>query len=568
MVWEERAGCFMYQKITAIIFFSYFCTLIYIPLEGERNKEYTLRTVFLALLAGIALGLVFSPRTGTFRSKSREAGTLDKKMESVINLVKEEYVDDFDDDSAAVRMMDAIMKSLDPHSRYISAEDLKREMSDIRGSFEGIGATLQSIKDTVYITHAMSGSPASHADLHTGDRIITVDGTTVSGVKMAIEDVIKLIRGPHGKPVRLGIMHYGSKKLEEVSVERDVIRTNSVAYSGMLNDKTGYVRLSRFSETSYDEVMAALTYLDMTAKPDNLVLDLRGNGGGLLDAAIGIANEFLEKGSLIVYTQGAHQKRSDVKANGRGHFQDMNLVVMIDEFSASASEVVSGAIQDNDRGIIVGRRSFGKGLVQRQFDFTDGSAVWLTVARYYTPSGRCIQRPYDKGTDEYYSEFLNELLEESASDSAIVKITDSTPYHTAQGRIVYGGGGIYPDHTLPYYRDSLLGYYNMLNNRRVLDKVAFEYVAKNYDRLHKEYLTDDDFIEKFTVSDEMRQSVIAAGKQAGIQPNEASLAKYGKEIDTMVKAYMAEYLFGFESFYQAYTTIDNDLQATLKLLKK
>ena len=558
----------MYQKITAIIFFSYFCTLIYIPLGGERNKEYTLRTVFLALLAGIALGLVFSPRTGTFRSKSREAGTLDKKMESVINLVKEEYVDDFDDDSAAVRMMDAIMKSLDPHSRYISAEDLKREMSDIRGSFEGIGATLQSIKDTVYITHAMSGSPASHASLHTGDRIITVDGTTVSGVKMAIEDVIKLIRGPHGKPVTLGIMHYGSKKLEEVRVERDVIRTNSVAYSGMLNDKTGYVRLSRFSETSYDEVMAALTYLTMTAKPDNLVLDLRGNGGGLLDAAIGIANEFLEKGSLIVYTQGAHQKRSDVKANGRGHFQDMNLVVMIDEFSASASEVVSGAIQDNDRGIIVGRRSFGKGLVQRQFDFTDGSAVWLTVARYYTPSGRCIQRPYDKGTDEYYSEFLNELLEESASDSAIVKITDSTPYHTAQGRVVYGGGGIYPDHTLPYYRDSLLGYYNMLNNRRVLDKVAFEYVAKNYDRLHKEYLTDDDFIEKFTVSDEMRQSVIAAGKQAGIQPNEASLAKYGKEIDTMVKAYMAEYLFGFESFYQAHTTIDNDLQATLKLLKK
>ena len=535
---------------------------------GKRNKEYTLRTVFLALLAGIALGLVFSPRTGTFRSKSREAGTLDKKMESVINLVKEEYVDDFDDDSAAVRMMDAIMKSLDPHSRYISAEDLKREMSDIRGSFEGIGATLQSIKDTVYITHAMSGSPAQNAGLHTGDRIITVDGTAVSGVKMPLEDVIKLIRGPHGIPVTLGIMHYGSKKLEAVSVERDVIRTNSVAYSGMLTDKTGYVRLSRFSETSYDEVMAALTQMDMTAKPDNLVLDLRGNGGGLLDAAIGIANEFLEKGSLIVYTQGAHQKRSDVKANGRGRFQDVNLMVMIDEFSASASEVVSGAIQDNDRGIIVGRRSFGKGLVQRQFDFTDGSAVWLTVARYYTPSGRCIQRPYDKGTDEYYSEFLNELLEESASDSAIVKITDSTPYHTAQGRIVYGGGGIYPDHPLPYYRDSLLGYYNMLNNRRVLDKVAFEYVAKNYDRLHKEYITDDDFIEKFTVNDEMRQNVVAAGKQAGIQPNEASLAKYGKEIDTMVKAYMAEYLFGFESFYHVYTTIDNDLQATLKLLKK
>lgn len=532
----------------------------------EGNKDYTLRTVFLALLAGIALGLVFSPRTGTFRSKNHDASTLNKKIQSALQLVEDEYVDEMDNDSMAVRLMDAIMTSLDPHSRYIPAEDLQREMSDIKGNFEGIGAMLQSKNDTVYISNAMSGGPAWHANLHAGDRIITVDTTTVSGVKMPIGDVIKLIRGPHGEPVTLGIMHYGSKTLEKVRIERDVITTNSVVCKTMLNKTTGYVRLSRFSETSYEEVYDALESMKSN-NLQNIVLDLRGNGGGLLDQAIYIADMFLKKGDLIVYTQGAHQRRQDIKATGSGDYQKERLIVMIDEFSASASEVVSGAIQDNDRGTIVGRRSFGKGLVQRQFDFSDGSAVLLTVSRYYTPSGRCIQRPYDKGTDEYYSDFLNNLLEETASDSAIVKITDTTPYHTVKGRVVYGGGGIYPDHTLPYFRDSLLGYYNMLNNRHVIEDVAFDYVAKNYDSLHKNYLTDGTdtkFIEKFVVSNELRQRVIAAGEKDGVKPNAASIAKYGRNIDTLLKAYMAEFLIGIEAFYKIYTDIDHDVQEAIR----
>lgn len=511
------------------------------------------------------MGFLFAPRHGLFRSETRNANTLGEKMQSVMMLLEEEYVDEISDDSASVLMMDAIMKSLDPHSRYIAAEDLQKEMSDIRGNFEGIGATLRSDSDTVYISQTLPSSPARQAGLRTGDRIITVDGDTVSGVKMAIEDVIKRIRGPHGVPVTLGIMHYGDSTLHAKVVGRDVIPTNSVTYSGMLNDTTGYVRLTRFSETSYEEVYNAL--MDMHDQGMcSLILDLRDNGGGLLDAAIRIANEFLSRGDLIVYTQGQHQRRTDVKADGRGRFQDIRLTVMLDEFSASASEVVSGAIQDNDRGLIVGRRSFGKGLVQRQFDFTDGSAVWLTVARYYTPSGRCIQRPYDKGTDEYYSEFLKQVLAESNADSALVTLTDTTRYFTSQGRVVYGGGGIYPDHLLPYQRDSLITYYNQLANRRVLDRVAFDYVATHSESLLRQYPTEKAFASRFIVGGDLRESIIAAGRKEGVTPNAAALEKYGKHIDTLFKAYMAEYLYGFESFYAIYTAIDVDLQAVMNLL--
>ncbi|MBR1792187.1 MAG: PDZ domain-containing protein, partial [Bacteroidales bacterium] len=462
-------------------------------------------------------------------------------------------------------MMDAIMKSLDPHSRYISAEDLQREMSDIRGNFEGIGATLRSDADTVYVSQTLPGSPARRAGLRTGDRIICVDGEPVSGVKMPIEDVIKRIRGPHGVNVSLGIIHYADSVLEQMVVGRDVIPTNSVSYSGMLKDTIGYVRLTRFSETSYDEVFSAMTHLrgqGMRA----LILDLRDNGGGLLDAAIRIANEFLSRGDLIVYTQGEHQRRKDVKADGRGRFQDISLTVMLDEFSASASEVVSGAIQDNDRGLIAGRRSFGKGLVQRQFDFSDGSAVWLTVARYYTPSGRCIQRPYDKGTDEYYSEFLQQVLSEASADSTLVNLTDSTRYYTVQGRVVYGGGGIYPDYLLPYHRDSLIAYYNQLVNRRILDRVAFEKVARESQLLIDQYPEEKSFVSRFQVSESMRESVISSGRKAGIEPDSEALAKYGRHIDTLLKAYMAEYLYGFEAFYAVYTTIDVDLQSVLEIV--
>ncbi|MBR1516613.1 MAG: S41 family peptidase [Bacteroidales bacterium] len=526
-----------------------------------------MRTVFIALLAGVAMGLFLAPRTFTLRHGSKPAETLSQKMQSVMELVQDEYVDAIDGDSAVVNMMNAIMTSLDPHSRYIAAEDLKREVSDMRGNFEGIGATLRSDHDTVYVGQTLQKSPARAAGLRPGDRIITVDNDTVSGVKMPIDEVIKRIRGPHGVPVTLGIMHYDGTAVHRVKVGRDVIPTNSVAYSGLLDPQTGYVRLTRFSETSYREVLDAMEALEEQGMKA-LVLDLRGNGGGLLDAAIRIANEFLHRGDLIVYTQGEHQRRKDVRADGNGSFQDTRLFIMIDEFSASASEVVSGAIQDNDRGTIVGRRSFGKGLVQQQFDFSDGSAVWLTVARYYTPSGRCIQRPYDKGTDEYYAEFLNELMAESGADSTLAKITDSTPYHTTKGRIVYGGGGIYPDHVIAYQHDSLIVYYNQLTNHRILERTAYDYVAQHYDELLRNYPDEKAFSTRYVIEPALHDKAIEAGRKSGIAVNENSLAKYSHRIDTMMKAYMAEYLYSLEAFYSVYLDMDSELQTTLKLMHK
>lgn len=534
-------------------------------MEGKENRYYSLRVLFLTLIVGILMGLFFSPRMVKLFQTRRAANEMGEKVRNVMELVASEYVDEIDNDSMTLKVTNAIMSSLDPHSRYIGAEELQRELADIRGNFEGIGAMLRSDNDTVSVAQTLGNSPAYRAGLRTGDRIITVDGDTVSGCGMALEEVIKRIRGPHGVPVTLGIMHYGSKTLTSVEVKRDVITTNSVAYSGMVDSRTGYIRLTRFSETSYDEVRSALRSMEGKGMR-RVVLDLRNNGGGLLEAAILIANEFLGRGDLIVYTQGAHQRRNDVRADGRGGFQDVELVVMIDEMSASASEVVSGAVQDNDRGIIVGRRSFGKGLVQRQFDLSDGSAVWLTVARYYTPSGRCIQRPYDKGTDEYYSEYLERILTESMSDSLLVKNTDTTPYYTVKGRKVFGGGGIYPDHLLPYYRDSLLAYYNQLANHRVIDRLAFRLVATEGRKLAQKYKTAEEFIAQYTVDSALHQRIIDEGEKAGVKRNDASIAKYGRHIDTLLKAYMAEYLFDVEAFYMAYASIDTDLQATLKYM--
>ena len=522
----------------------------------NENNTTSKSIILLAMLLGLLLGIVVSSQfVGGKRHNSGQ--NILSTVTEVSELVETEYVDEIAADSLEKLMVSGMLANLDPHSSYLSPKELERQQEDMRGGFDGIGVVLRFRADTVWAGTVMAGSPAERAGVHPGDRIMMVDGDSVSNSKMKGDDVVKRIRGHKGTKVSLALLRGKESKPLTISVTRGTIATPSVPYSGMLDQRTGYIKVIRFGETTYKEFHYALADLKSQGM-EKLILDLRGNGGGLLDAAISMANDLLPHGSAIVYTQGARSRRSDTHARGLA-FYDGEVVVVIDELSASASEVVSGAIQDNDRGLIAGRRSFGKGLVQRQFELDNGGALLLTVARYYTPSGRCIQRPYDKGTDEYYQSYLEQMLEDMESDSIVSTITDTVKYYTKNGRIVYGGGGIFPDKVLSYLRDSNLVYVNALINRGYISDLALFYVRDNYETLMKKYPTEDDFVKKFKVDDALVNKIYAYASAKGLRKDERSARKYDILIRTTLKANLGEFLYGTAAFYRIYAPCDHDL---------
>lgn len=527
------------------------------PNQDNSHKIITVLFLVACLLVGVLICMRIS--AGKTSDKSR---SLDSQIQQILHLIETSYVDDCDADTLTNDVLNSILTSLDPHSHYVSAEEMTKQNEEIQGYFQGIGAILGNDNDTVCIHEIIPNSPSEVAGLRPGDRIIRID--TFHAVKQDVSEAVKRIRGPQHSKVNLTIRRLYEKQLRTISVYRNVIETNSLTYSGMLNTSTGYISLSRFSETTYAEFRNALLALKRQGMKE-LILDLRSNAGGLLAAAINIADDFLPNGDMIVYTEGAHQSKQEIKATRGGLFEEGKLIVMIDEFSASASEVVSGAIQDNDRGIIVGRRSFGKGLVQQQFELSNGGAVWLTIARYHTPSGRCIQRPYDRGTDEYYSQFLNELVESSLTDSILLKITDSTKYYTKSGKVVYGGGGIFPDKTIPHKKDQSFVFYNKINEKRIIYDYAFSQVSHNYETLITQYPNVNTFAESFQTSEAMLHDIYALAKGKGIQPDNNS-AQTEKLIRTLLKAYIAQSLYGQGAFTRIYLSIDDDILTTLKLL--
>lgn len=529
-------------------------------MSETEHKAYGILTVVMAALTGMLLGVLVMPAS----NKEHHVQSL-SKLDDAMNMIERYYVDDMDRDTLTEQMLAAMLSTLDPHSHYLSADELKREMETMQGGFEGIGIVLHYEGDTACVGQLIAGGPAEKAGLHPGDRLIMVDTLKIAGVGMSNDEIVGHIRGPHNSCADIALQRYGEKSLRHIKVTRDLISTPTIAYSGMLDKTTGYIRLTRFGETSHSEFRTAVKALKRQGMT-GLVLDLRGNGGGLLSAAIAIADEFLPGRELIVYTQGDNQRRENVTSKRGGIFCEGRLAIMIDEFSASASEVVSGAVQDNDRGIIIGRRSFGKGLVQRQFELEDGSAIWLTIARYYTPSGRCIQRPYNKGTDEYYSDFLRQLVQESQTDSMLVQITDSTEYRTTGGRLVYGGGGIYPDYVQKLHKDSLLVYYNNLINKGVIEKYAFAYVTQHYPELRKQYASEGDFIRRFQVTDKMYNDMLTQADKKGIRRDPRGIAKYGREMRNMLKALIAESLFSFDTYYRIMLRDDADVTDAVKHL--
>lgn len=527
----------------------------------SSNTSY----VLLAMLLGLVLGVMLAPKLDpAYWNGHKATGNLTiDRINSMMEIVDQYYVDKVDYDSVSATMMNAFLSSLDPHSRYMPPQEMEKEMELMRGNFEGTGVVLFYYGDTVYAGEVINGSPAQRAGMHPGDRIMRVDSTLVSGAGLCNKgtDIVNMIRGPRHSEVTLWVQRHGQKQLVPVKIQRDVIAHTSVPAAFMLNRTTGYVFISHFAETTGQEFHDALTRLSAQGMKE-LVIDLRGNGGGVLQSAIDVADELLPHGDLIVYTQGEHSRRENVRATRGGLFEQGTLTLMIDEFSASASEVLSGAIQDNDRGKIVGRRSFGKGLVQRQFPLPGDASMLLTIARYYSPSGRCIQRPYDKGSDEYYTEYLMRILDGDSAENT--SVGDTVTFLTKKGRKVYGGGGILPDKVLPHTRDTNLVYYNRLLSEKVLSEVLYDQLWLHYSEIIAKYPTYEQFAAGYQVTDADWQRILARADRKGLQRHPGCIARYGAEIRNRYKALIAQALYGGDAYYRIAMPYDNELQSSLK----
>ena len=505
------------------------------------------------MLAGMLMGAVCMQ---TVSSRRSARSGVDGKLGEVLRLVEREYVDQVATDSLGELLVSAMLADLDPHSNYISAKESEAANERYRGSFEGVGIILHREGDSTFVGSVMEGGPSDGLGFLPGDALVSANGVDLTG--LPADSVVAALRGRRGTTVSVALVHFDGRA-DTIRVRRGVVEQNSVVCCDMLDDTTGYIMLSSFTSASHREFRDALSSL-FERGMWHLVLDLRGNPGGAFESAIGIAGEFLPGGSLIVYTEGAHSKRHSSFARRDGMFTNGRVSVLVDENSASASEVVSGALQDNDRATIYGRRTFGKGLVQRSFTLDDGSMVYLTVSRYYTPSGRCIQRPYTDGTDEYYRSYMQLLLDEVYADTAVASVVDSTPYYTVHGRTVYGGGGIIPDVILPYRNDPSFVYYNKLEATAVIRRAAFAHVRRNVSELYEKYPTAEAFRRKFTTSDEMVRSVARLGEEVGIAVDEASLAKQRRLIGNMFKAFVGQSLYGDGLFYTIVRQEDDDIK--------
>jgi carboxyl-terminal processing protease len=520
----------------------------------------------LVLIAGILIGYKITPVGSTHQEPFRLNLKKYNKLNDVINYIDQEYVDSVDRHRLMEDGIYGLLKDLDPHSQYITAEEFNEVNDPLLGNFEGIGIQFRIEKDTIMVIQTIPGGPSEKLGLMAGDRIVNIDDTLVAGVGITDKDAMKKLKGKRGTKVKVGIFRRGLADLLDFVIVRDVIPTFSIDVAFMPEETIGYIRLNKFSATTYDEFKTAVTGLKEKGMK-KLILDLRDNAGGYLQAAIDISDEFLVKDKLIVYTEGIHQPRKSFYATGRGSLETTDVVILIDEGSASASEIVAGAIQDNDRGEIMGRRSFGKGLVQQQLDFPDGSALRLTVARYYTPTGRCIQKPYnrEKGFEDYYNEsyhrFLNGELEEQDS----IHFDDSLKYITPGGKVLYGGGGIMPDIFIPVDNDPQLKYFNKLVQSSLIFRFAFEYTDKSRKDFQK-YTDFEDFDKQFNITGVLLNEFIAYAEKNGIERDKDGWEYAKTKIGVMLKAYIGRNLYDDSGFYPIYLSIDKAFIEALAFL--
>lgn len=490
-----------------------------------------------------------------------------RKLATAMQIVKFAYVDTVNDTKLVENAIIETLKELDPHSYYISKEDLDRVNEPLVSSFDGIGISFQIYHDTLLVISPIPGGPSQKVGILAGDKIVKIDDENSYGDNLDNQFVFDRLRGPKGTKVDVTIYRKGRSELLVFTIIRDKIPMNSIDASFMLTDEIGYIRLDRFSQTSYDEFDLAMTTLKNEGM-EKLVLDLRGNSGGLMRAAVLISDDFLSEGKMIVYTKGQNSPQNNIFAKSGGSFEQNDVVILINEGSASASEIVAGAIQDHDRGIIIGRRSFGKGLVQNPYRLPDGSVIRLTTARYYTPSGRSIQKPYDNGLEEYYSEMYNRMKKGELMHSDSIHFPDSLKYMTAGNRVVYGGGGIMPDVFVPFDSTRYSNYYSDLIRKLALNDFVISYIDKNRKELSKKYSTIEVFNKGFQVSSRMMDDFVAFAETKGVSYDEKGYEASEQQIIYAIKGLIARNLWDMEAYYKVVSIIDPELQKAIQVLKE
>lgn len=533
-------------------------------MNEPNNSRYQISlpvVLCIGLAAGVWVGANFYGRS----SSSGQTGEDVQKLREVLGLVKNEYVDEVKTDGLVEDAIQHMLSKLDPHSAYISAKDREEANEDLRGNYEGIGIEFNIFHDTLVVVAPLSGGPSEAVGLRTGDRIIKVDSTVIAGIKLSNSEVMRYLKGPKGTEVKIEVLRKHVANPLTFTIVRDRIPQYSVDASYMIDNEIGYIKVSRFAQTTFDEFQTALSALKKKGMK-KLVLDLQGNPGGYMNQAIDLADEFLPAGEKIVFTKGKDRKyNSDAMSTDKGEFEHGDLIVLVNEGSASASEILSGALQDNDRALIVGRRTFGKGLVQSPFDLSDGAELRLTISRYYTPSGRSIQKPY--GNDEEYSKDIMKRYKHGEFFTAdSVKFNDSLKFKTAHGRTVYGGGGIMPDYFVPLDTIINSAYLSDLYTSNSMQEYTLDYAEEHKGELQKmEY---EDFYKNFKVTDAMLDQLVKIGKRNEVMPDYKDLKKNNRVFQIHVKAQIARKIWNNNGFFPVFNETNEILQEAVKMFDK
>ena len=529
----------------------------------KRNNRYMPLVMALCVVVGILIGTFYANHFSGNRLSIINSSS--NKLNNLLHIIDDKYVDTVNVDDLVEKAMPQILAELDPHSVYISAKDVQMATDDLKGSFSGVGIEFTIRHDTLHVQQVISNGPAERAGLIAGDKIITVDDKPFTGKTLTNEEAMHRLKGPKDTKVKLGVMRFGEKKLREFIVTRGEIPTKSVTAVYMLDRETGYIRVKNFGENTYPELLIALAKLSQQ-NFRNLTIDLRGNTGGYLQSAVQIANEFLPKNRLIVYTQGRKSPRQEYRSDGRGSYQQIPLVILIDEGSASASEILAGAIQDNDRGTIIGRRSFGKGLVQEPMAFNDQSMIRLTIARYYSPSGRCIQKPYTSGDNKNYEEDLLTRYEHGEFFSQDSIKHDGPAYKTGLGRPVYGGGGITPDIFVAEDTTNVTSYYKQAAMSGLIIQYAFEYTDNNRQKLSE--FDSFDELSKHLIKQNIVEKFATYAEGLGLKRRNLMIQKSHKMLERYINSRIIYNMMSEEAWLKYLNNDDPAITETLRVFQQ